>query len=312
MYFILGLIVWITGLVHSSFLEECIQLNQRNENTRSIAFGDVNTHCAFIMKAVTHFPWTGSYRDIRSLLLNDVAPFVALTEPPLLDPEIREAFRKFVWDLSLESECDTVECISLLMNEKIWSIRDPPVIFSPAQPNELNSYGIEETLFRGNGSCTAMSVFLVTALRMAGVPSRIVGVPHWNLGPMKCPLEDESPECGNHNWVEVFVHDKGWSFLDQRRADLKVLPLNTSWFYPEWTSGVDIPHRGNHSIYASSFIDPNELGGDYPIGFGVDRSTHFPMVWDMNDNSVRAFDVSVTYRNRERENNIQISYDYEN
>ena len=140
-----------------------------------------------------------------------------------------------------------------------------------------------------------MSVFLITGLRMLGVASRLTGVPHWNLGPKRCPLGDASPDCANHNWVEVFVPGKGWSFIDQRRPDQQVLPLNQSWFFPEWTRSLTSQDGGNHSVYAVSFLNPFDLDYDYPVGENVFEADHFPMVWDWQNHQIPAWDVTLAY-----------------
>jgi hypothetical protein len=232
----------------------------------------------------------------EGLLLNDVAPFTVLTEPPFVDETKRSLLIAYLDHIASTSNCEDIPCITLALNERIWAVRDPPISFEAAKANGLNSYGVEETWERGNGSCTSMSVFLVTGLRLLGVPSRLAGVPHWNLGPSQCPNGDASDACGNHNWVEVYVPDLGWSFVDQRRPDQQILPLNNSWFYPGWTAGLD--RQGNHSAFAVSFRNPDKLGAEYPKGQGVDKADHFPMVWDWSDRRMHAWDVTSTYIRR--------------
>lgn len=265
--------------------------------TRPISDKLLDTHCRHLMGSLAKRKWTRNSSFTRSLILNDIAPFTVLTETPFTDEYRRNIFLKYLEYISETSSCDTVECISLELNRKIWSVRKPSIIFEPAPPNNLNSYSVNETWSRGNGSCTSMSVFLITGLRLLGVPARIAGTPHWQLGPQKCPLGDASDACGNHNWVEVYVPHKGWSFLDQRRPDQRVLPLNQSWFYPEWTNGVSKSHQGNHSIYAASFVPINELNDlDYPVGSHVLPANHFPLAWDWANFAVPAWDVSESYK----------------
>lgn len=272
----------------------CVESNMADPIvSASVDRHSLKIHCKRLTKVVHRAPWTRPYRNWHSLLLNDVFPFRVLTEPPLLH-HFRAHFQLYVDALVHGSSCEDVACIALQLNRDLWNITDPPVLFEAAPPNQLNSYGVEETLSKKRGSCTAMSVFLVTALRMAGVPARLVGVPHWNLGLAKCPSGDASPSCGNHNWVEVFVAEKGWSFIDQRRLDQQVLPLNQSWFYPEWIQGVEAG-GGNHSVFASSFMILNKLK-DYPVGEGVQPADHFPMVWNWTNRQVAAWDVSLAYQ----------------
>ncbi len=117
-----------------------------------------------------------------------------------------------------------------------------------------------------------------------------MGVPHWRLGSVICPLADDSPECGNHNWVEVYV-DGQWHFIDQWN---QAGALDSAWFYPEFSKQNSIHHQGNHSIYATSFLPLEEMGIDYPSG--GEPADHFPMVWDWSNTQVRAWDVSGRYK----------------
>jgi hypothetical protein len=270
-------------------IDECIRLNSPTGALPDL----IRLHCESVHEALLQSPW-GSLSE--SLILNDVFPFTALREPPISSESIYRKLRAHVWNILTNAPlCQRVDCVVERLNTYVWDITTPPIVFEAAAPNQLNSYSVEETLERRNSSCTGLSVFLVTALRMAGVPARIAGVPHWNLGPSACPLGDASPSCGNHNWVEVYIPNTGWSFVDQRRPDLQVLPLNTSWFYPDHIQGNTAPYNGNHSVYSVSFRDPDELGDDYPTGVGVSPADHFPMVWDWDDRTVYAWDVSASY-----------------
>ena len=277
--------VAITYPVCSLTTDACIDVNRRFIQT--IPLSVLTDHCQSVSRALSRLPPLPT-----SVISNDLFPFTVLTEDPFVDAFWRPLFQARAQ--SIASQCENIECIALAMNGQIYDITDPPIVFEPAPPNKLNSYSVLDTLNAKKGSCTAMSVVLITALRMAGVPSRIVGVPHWNRSPDLCPQGDESEPCGNHNWVEVFVPNHGWSFLDQRRPDLRVLPLNQSWFFPDVVRGNSYIDRGNHSVYAASFFSIDELP-EYPLGDGVVVADHFPMVWDWDNQSVRAWDVSGTY-----------------
>jgi len=251
-------------------------------------------HCQWVTDSITKF-W--SHLSIpRSVILNDVFPFTVLTETPFVNPQDVEKFQIFARKCFTKN-CPlpaTIACAVKQLNAGLYDFTSPPIVFEPAPPNVLNSYSIEDLLEKKSGSCTSMSVFLITGLRSIGVPARIAGVPHWNLSPGRCPDGDASPSCGNHNWVEVY-DPKGWSFVDQRRPDLQVFPLNHSWFFPDFIAGNTHPGRGNHSVYAASFMPVNALAPDYPSGRGVVKADHFPMVWDWNKTQVSAWDVSAAY-----------------
>ena len=238
----------------------------------------LRAHCEFVLDAASKF----SYSSF--LLLNDLVPFTVLTEPLFVNQTRRSILQQFVSLVAAPCGTDTA-CIVSELNEKVWAVSGNEIVFAPAPPGKLNSYGIDETWTRVNGSCTAMSVFLITALRFAGVPARIVGTPHWNN-----PAND-----GNHNWVEVYT-SSGWSWVDQRRPDKIVLPLNQSWFYPEWTQNNSVPHMGNLSIYAASFMPVNALNSArYPKGRFVEEADWFKLAWDWENHDVPAWDVSGVY-----------------
>jgi len=279
-------------LIIRSTIEDCGEINNVFVS-RGVSVDLILEHCRSAVESLSRLPSLP-----RDIVRNDVFPFTVLTEDPFTHLEWRDKF--LTRARTIASSCLSVDCIALEMNREIYDITDPPIIFEAAPPNELNSYSVMETIEKKKGSCTAMSVVLITALRMAGVASRIVGVPHWNLGPSRCPEGDASEDCGNHNWVEVFVPNHGWSFIDQRRPDLKILPLNQSWFYPEFVRANSHVGQGNHSVYAASFLDVQELeNSGYYVGKGVEKGDHFPMVWDWSNHQVHAWDVSRTYSSEE-------------
>ena len=280
-------------------VDACVRVNKEHL-VHPVDRNLIESHCLKVLDSVNRYPWSNNIPE--TVKLNDLFPYTVLTEPPFTNVTKRNFFSAYIDFIAETSDCTDIPCIALAANARVYDIRDPPIVFEAATANSLNSYGVEETWDRGKGSCTSMSVFLITALRMLGVPARLVGVPHWNLGKDKCPLGDASPDCGNHNWVEVYVPNVGWSFIDQRRPDLQVLPLNQSWFYPEWTRNM---HDGtvNHSIFAVSFIRPEELDSDYPKGAGVRPADHFPMVWDWMNHEVPGWDVTNAYNYDDDETN---------
>ncbi|EQC37028.1 hypothetical protein SDRG_05847 [Saprolegnia diclina VS20] len=60
----------------------------------------------------------------------------------------------------------------------------------------------------GHASCTGVSIVLLSALRSAGIVSRLVGTPGWH----------GNTSHGNHNWVEVWSPNDGWLFLEAAPA----------------------------------------------------------------------------------------------
>jgi hypothetical protein len=203
------------------------------------------------------------------IFLDYVLPYASLTEP-------RDPWRPLFYTLfaGAAKTFQNLTEAALTMNAKSYSIVDPPIKFAPAPLNVVgvNHYSPFEVMAAHNASCTGLSVFLVDACRSIGVPARVAGTPHWNLP--SC-ASDADPNCGNHNWVEVYV-DEGWAFVDQDTTS----PLNTGWFYPGNTQ-YSVPHTTNHSIFATSWKRPSEI--------------FFPMVWDWGNEVVPAHDVTEFY-----------------
>lgn len=203
-------------------------------------------------------------------------PYAALSEPR--DESLSEDFlkrleahvMKYVTDKS-----SLFDVISIL-NKMAFAFTSPPIKFEPAPPNKLNAYSPYEVAQRKASSCTGEGVFLVYALRLAGVPCRVTGVPHWNRGPFLCPDGDKSPSCGNHNWVEAFT-EHGWVFLDQNTDN----PPNKAWFYPELTDEL-VPKDKWHAVYAATWNLKSRL--------------RFPLVFDPDYHQVSAVERTATYQ----------------
>lgn len=68
-----------------------------------------------------------------------------------------------------------------------------------------------ETLAEKKVSCTGQSIFLVCALRAAGIPARVVGIVTWNH------IQ------GNHTWAEAWF-DGAWHMIEYNEQD-----FNTPW-----------------------------------------------------------------------------------
>lgn len=239
------------------------------------------------------FPWGSLIPD--AIFLNDVLPYASLTEP-------RDNWRSADWFIDfmydIVRDCGDVECAVKELNTHAWGIVDPAIVFEPSRPNEINSYSPFQTIHRGNSSCTGLSILLVDSLRAVGVPARIAGTPHWNRGGEVCPNGDEDAECGNHNWVEVWAPEKGWSWVDQRRPDKQVLALNESWFNHQ---AIKQGGTENHTIFASSFAPTDRMimTKGYWAGHNVLTAQRFPLAWDWAQRSIHAWNVTASYKRAE-------------
>ena len=119
-----------------------------------------------------------------------------------------------------------------------------------------------ETLETGLASCTGLSVLLVDACRAVGIPARIVGTPLW------------SDRSGNHTWVEIW--DGDWHFTGA--CEPTGNELDRGWFTGR-ASTAQRDHR-LHAIYAVTFKKNGQT---------------FPMVWDRDNQSVFAVNVTDRY-----------------
>jgi hypothetical protein len=246
------------------------------------------------LQARAELPWG---RDAPwPVFLNDVLPFFALTEPrqawrPALAPFMRR----------VTSGCgagrEALRCAAEAVLARAWEVVQPPIIYVAAAPNQLNSYAPLETMARHNSSCTGLAVFLVAALRSVAVPARVAGVPHWNKGAAVCPRGDADPECGNHNWAEVWVGGR-WHFVDPRGAEAR---LDKGWFFPADTA-LQQPGQLNHSVFAASFAPPRVVAYSAPEAYaapGQRPADWFPLAFDWGNHSVSAFDVAQWYHDQQ-------------
>jgi hypothetical protein len=259
------------------------------------------------------------------LFLSDVLPYSLLSEPR--HPPWRKGFFTFFKTnflkqlLNISSPAAAAEW----MNENAYNMKTvltngtaPRITYFGCQSDFLcGGYSPEEVLLLGNASCTGLSEFLVASQRSVGLPSRIAGTPHWNLGPSVCPQGDQSDACGDHSWAEVATPASdgstpasdvssssswSWSFQDSDAT----IQLNQSWFVPQWTKHQS-PYDGtsvNHTIFASSWAPStfvvNEL---WPQGSGAydflsKPASYYPMAWNWTGPEARissAFDVTRRY-----------------
>jgi hypothetical protein len=241
----------------------------------------------YALRARRMLPW--GEKVPWPVFLNDVLPYSVLAEP-------RDPWRPFFWSFFTQNltywtqlQNMSITDAAAWMNNWGWHVDDPPIHFHAGTFDGLNAYSPFQVIARGNSSCTGLSVYLVSALRTMGIPARVAGTPHWNLGPAVCPDGDQSEDCGNHDWVEAWT-DGAWSFIDEA-GDKK---LNTSWFFPG-NAKHQVPGQLNHSIFATSWSP----AGDIPVADRYDSLAvpfeYFPMVWDWGDKISSAFDVTLRY-----------------
>jgi hypothetical protein len=93
----------------------------------------------------------------------------------------------------------------------------------------------------------------------------------------------------SHDWAEAWA-DGRWHFLDPDGSK----KLDDGWF--KANTQMQTVHEGdylNHSIVASSFASTFTLpSGLYPDSLPI---SHFPMVWDWQNDGVGGWDVTERY-----------------
>lgn len=146
-----------------------------------------------------------------------------------------------------------------LLNREIFPLLG--VKYSTGRPKANQSP--YESIEAGLASCTGLAILLIDACRSVGVPARFVGTPLWSDG------------SGNHSWVEIWDGGR-WRFTGA--AEPTGAELDRGWFTDRALRATRDDPR--HAIYAV-----------------VWRRTElpFPMVWNPEDRSVAAVDVTDRY-----------------
>ncbi len=177
--------------------------------------------------------------------------------------ERRDAWRKDFYERfkPLVQNAQTPAEAAAMLNQKIFALVD--VRYSRERPKANQSP--YESMTAHVASCTGLSVLLIDACRAVGVPARLVGTPLW------------SDRSGNHSWVEIW--DDGWHFTGA--AEPSGEALDQAWFIERASKALRDDPR--HAIYATSFQKT-------PLAF--------PLVWDRDNRSVPAVNVTDRYTQR--------------
>ncbi|OQR85858.1 hypothetical protein ACHHYP_11268 [Achlya hypogyna] len=149
----------------------------------------------------------------------------------------------------------TAEAVATI-NAGIWGgAFGKALAFQPQQTPRV--YDVMSMLVFGHASCTGLSIFLVSALRSAGIACRLAGTPAWH----------RTPSAGNHNWVEVWSPEHGWQFLEAAPAGTGSLasPCDKWFCQPRWLTN-------NTQFFASRWVQST--------------LTRFPMAWDPHNPTV--------------------------
>lgn len=177
--------------------------------------------------------------------------------------EVRDDWRQDFFDrfMPLVKNANSASEAALILNREVFKSVNVKYHATKREKPNQSPY---ESMKIGYASCTGLSIILSDACRAVGAPARVVGTPLW------------SDRSGNHTWTEVW--DKQWYFLGSAEPG----KLNETWF-------VDNAAKADASkpemrIYAESFEQT-------PIVF--------PLVWDTDQSTVHAVDVTGYYTGRQ-------------
>jgi len=224
------------------------------------------------------YPWT------------DILPQTVFYEYVLNYANVNEArsnWRPLLWDVltpmihnKMNATANSLQLNDVvhLVNQKLWNAfaghesiyfhsGQTPLIFDPMS-----------VLVFGYASCTGLAILLVSALRTAGVPARVVGTPAWN----------GQPDQGNHNWVEVYAPTpmksrsldgdpyrsnsawSDWVFFEPSANQTQVDDLTTTacskWFCAPGRFQPSSPNNATHVFAARLVFDEDRL--------------YYPMPWE--------------------------------
>ncbi len=208
-------------------------------------------HVAGVYRAFDATPWKTQIP--QEIFFNDVLPYASLNEK-------REDARALLEDKikHIIVGAKTPGEAALRLNKELFPVVGVKYSTERQRPDQCVSMSLQS----GLASCSGLSILLVNACRVAGVPARVVGTPMW------------SNERGNHTWVEVW--DKGdWHYIGAAEPDDK--GYDHGWFEGDAAAAKD---DGLHAIYATSWRQ---------------TGTHFPLVWDAKLDWVNAQNVTTRY-----------------
>ena len=214
------------------------------------------------LTAKMRWPWAwGVPRDI---FRDYVLPYASANEPRthwhgLLAKAVEPILVALPRHASIS---DVAEAINSEFWQNVGGVKfhsgQTPLIYDPVS-----------TVAFGYASCTGVSTTYIAALRVAGIPARLVGTPAWLGDPTK----------GNHNWVELW-DGASWRFWEGRPAGGGETLTNPcdKWF----CKAARFPLNGSTKVYAARF-DHHSNQTVYPLAWdpsnldtpGVDRTNAY-------------------------------------
>lgn len=169
----------------------------------NIAPEDLFNHVRYSFKARDLMAWGRSVPE--TVFLEYVLFHKAAQEP--FEPYRPPFFSKLA---PLVYNSKSMREAALIVNRWVGS----QVLARPSSTWDIGPIGL---ILRGFGRCEELSILLVSALRSVAIPARIAWIPAWRHVD------------GNHAWVEVYLDDNKWHFLD---AGSPQQDFDRPWFAP--------------------------------------------------------------------------------
>jgi hypothetical protein len=177
-----------------------------------------------------------------------------------------------------------------LINTHLWHVLAPPeqesLVFVSGQTPLI--FDPMSVLAFGYASCTGFAILLVNALRVVGVPARVVGTASW--------YQDRGQ--GNHNWVEVY---------DPRRKRHSSVHTTSPWSFLEPSPGATDPDDLDRDPCRRWFCSPTRFSSNprnathvYAARLERDPSgttfVYYPLAWEWDTTDVPGEDVTSYYQ----------------
>mmetsp|Transcript_6724 Transcript_6724/g.9764 ORF Transcript_6724/g.9764 Transcript_6724/m.9764 type:complete len:341 (-) Transcript_6724:38-1060(-) len=218
--------------------------------------GIVGPTISIALDSKNKYPWTKHVpKDIfKEYVLN----FSNVNEPRTnWRPLFLEALEPLLTAMANE-DSTTVEQVVLAVNANIWDAFGKRIYFKSGQtPLLMDPMSV---INFGYASCTGISIYLINALRTAGIPARLAGTPAWN----------GKVENGNHSWVEFYGTDGKWHIMESLPAagssPVDLLDPCQWWF-------CKLDKVKDTQFYAASLVCSTP-------------KCYFPMAWDPENHCV--------------------------
>ena len=247
--------------------------NMPLHDLKTISGGYLAKDVSLAYQAMAERPWHSHVP--KRVFLQYVLPYANLDEA-------RGNWRERLMPVCqpLVSHCTSAGAAALALNKAIFPLFH---VSYNAQKRPIPNESPSQSISSHYDSCTGLSILLVDACRSVGVPARIVGTPMWAVH----RGDANGNNAGNHTWVEIW--DGQWHVLGAS----EVSPLDKTWFLANASLAYGarmklIDGIYAHRIYAAVFNRKPLTPGNW-----------FPMVWDLNDHTVYADDISADYAHRQ-------------